>query len=455
MTSSSHRPRLALFRRGGRCDRACRRAGHARRPHSRRGIPICRRSSARRRRVNGRASRTFDGSQEIAVFPGDLPRICRAAGRYRVRGGGGASDGDLRFIRFRPPAIEVRRRGQLPPAPHSARSRAAISDRRPPAMNDPSARKPAAFDADDPAARDRPTSRCARIPPRSIPDPRRSRDRARSPPAPRSRRRDAVDGGCSGRPVSACWCWSLAWAVTRLVEDLFARSAWLGGLGLTLAAIAASALAVLDRARGRGSRSPEWRRGAYAYARSPSVESDDREQGRALVADLIGQARRIPQLARVRCPAGRPHLDDIIDGRDLVRIAERELMATPRCRSAGSCGCRWKAGFRGHGGKPARRVRYAVCTGQFALALIRRACNALRQPAGDAIGRPQAVPAGRRPPGRDRRDRRERQRHPAGGRAWTGRPICRRVSGEGMLNGPHDRPAWPARHRSGAAAAFP
>jgi putative membrane protein len=56
-----------------------------------------------------------------------------------------------------------------------------------------------------------------------------------------------------------------------------------------------------------------------------AIESDDRDEGRALVADLLAVTRRMPRLARAR---GRleAHLPDIIDGRDRVRLAERELM---------------------------------------------------------------------------------------------------------------------------------
>jgi uncharacterized protein len=45
--------------------------------------------------------RAFDGSQEIAVFPGDLPEAST------VFEGGAPAFGDLRFVRFRPPALEA------------------------------------------------------------------------------------------------------------------------------------------------------------------------------------------------------------------------------------------------------------------------------------------------------------------------------------------------------------
>src|SRR6185436_10770095 len=55
------------------------------------------------------------------------------------------------------------------------------------------------------------------------------------------------------------------------------------------------------------------------------IESDDRDGGRALLADMLSLTRRIPRLARARARL-EDHDADIIDGRDLVRLAERELM---------------------------------------------------------------------------------------------------------------------------------
>jgi putative membrane protein len=55
------------------------------------------------------------------------------------------------------------------------------------------------------------------------------------------------------------------------------------------------------------------------------IESDDREGGRALLSDLLSLTGHIPQLARARVRL-KSHLTDIIDGRDLVRLAERELL---------------------------------------------------------------------------------------------------------------------------------
>ncbi|KRP89340.1 MULTISPECIES: YcjF family protein [Bradyrhizobium] len=112
--------------------------------------------------------------------------------------------------------------------------------------------------------------------------------------------------------------------VLNLVEDLFARNEGLGVLGLGLAVIAAVALAVVTT------------RELVGLARLATIEklhlraaevliSDDRAASRAIVADLLKLAHQTPQLARARS-ALQSHTDDIIDGADMIRLAERELM---------------------------------------------------------------------------------------------------------------------------------
>jgi putative membrane protein len=118
---------------------------------------------------------------------------------------------------------------------------------------------------------------------------------------------------------------ALGLAVTNIVEDLFARSPWLGGVGLALALLAGLALLAMALREVIGfmrlSAVEALRRRAETI-----IESDDREQGRALLADLLSLTRHIPQLARARARL-EGHRGDIIDGRDLVRLAERELLA--------------------------------------------------------------------------------------------------------------------------------
>ncbi|MEA2793709.1 MAG: putative rane protein [Bradyrhizobium sp.] len=116
----------------------------------------------------------------------------------------------------------------------------------------------------------------------------------------------------------------LGLGVTGLIEDLFARSEGLGLLGLAFAFVATLAFAVVVA------------REALGLARLAAIEklhlraaavllSDDRRESRAIVQDLLRLEHQNPQLARARATL-QGHTDDIIDGADLIRLAERELM---------------------------------------------------------------------------------------------------------------------------------
>ena len=105
--------------------------------------------------------------------------------------------------------------------------------------------------------------------------------------------------------------------VTQFIEDLFARSEGLGVLGLAFAIAAGFALAVVTA------------RELLSLAHLAAIErlnqraaavivSDDRDESRAVVHDLIRIAHHNPQLARARA-ALEGHVHDIIDGADLIR----------------------------------------------------------------------------------------------------------------------------------------
>ncbi len=117
---------------------------------------------------------------------------------------------------------------------------------------------------------------------------------------------------------------ALGLAITSLIEELFARAAWLGTLGLVLAGLAALALLVIAL------------REIVGLARLRTVEklreeaqaaiaNDDRTRARALVRELMTLLAHTPALARRRAEFA-DHLTEIIDGADLVRLAERDLM---------------------------------------------------------------------------------------------------------------------------------
>lgn len=119
---------------------------------------------------------------------------------------------------------------------------------------------------------------------------------------------------------------ALGVAVTNFVGELFARSPWLGVAGAAFAGAAGLALLVIftreiaalvrlhsiEALRGRAER---------------AIQSDDRTQGAAVVTDLLALTRRMPRLANARNRL-EAHLSDIIDGRDRVKLAERELMTS-------------------------------------------------------------------------------------------------------------------------------
>jgi putative membrane protein len=116
----------------------------------------------------------------------------------------------------------------------------------------------------------------------------------------------------------------LGLGIVNLIEDLFARSEGLGFLGLAFAVAAALAFVVVIA------------REVFGLARLAAIEklhlraaaallSDDRAESRTIVQDLLKIAHQNPQLARARATL-QGHADDIIDGADMIKLAERELM---------------------------------------------------------------------------------------------------------------------------------
>ena len=112
--------------------------------------------------------------------------------------------------------------------------------------------------------------------------------------------------------------------VVNLIEDLFARSESLGIVGIFFTFAAAFALGVITL------------RELLALVRLTTIEklharaaavlhSDDRDESRAIVKDLLKIAHQNPRLARARTTLAG-HGGDIIDGADMIKLAERELM---------------------------------------------------------------------------------------------------------------------------------
>lgn len=113
--------------------------------------------------------------------------------------------------------------------------------------------------------------------------------------------------------------------VTNIVDGLFARSATLGAIGLGLAGLAVAALLILT---GR----EFWRMGRQKHIAklhqgfAKAFADDDRKLARKLVTELAALYTARPETARARRDVLALR-GQIVDGRDLVEIAERTLVA--------------------------------------------------------------------------------------------------------------------------------
>lgn len=114
-------------------------------------------------------------------------------------------------------------------------------------------------------------------------------------------------------------------SVTRLVDDLFSYADWLGWLGAALAGLAALAFVAIAVREGAGLMRLARIEGLHERA-VEAIATDDRDKARALARDLVALYRARPQTARARA-AVEAASSSIVDGADLVRVAEREIMA--------------------------------------------------------------------------------------------------------------------------------
>jgi putative membrane protein len=113
-------------------------------------------------------------------------------------------------------------------------------------------------------------------------------------------------------------------AVNDLLTDLLARNQELGWLGLAFATLAVVSLLVIAVRETTGL----MRLAKVEKLRQRAAEmivSDNRIEARAFVHELLALTRKMPHLARGRADL-EGHLGEIIDGSDMVRLAERELM---------------------------------------------------------------------------------------------------------------------------------
>jgi putative membrane protein len=183
------------------------------------------------------------------------------------------------------------------------------------------AHKPAVFRLDDPGIVVTPSKEPRHIAPAVSDAPAVEADPLVPPPS----RRRAPWAGIFWVSAAGLVLLATGLGIANLIEDLLNRAAWLGGIGAALAAAAAVALLAIVT------------REALGLARLATIDSlrqraaailvsDDRKAGRALGRDLIALTGRMPRLACARARL-ESHLGDIIDGGDLVRLSERELMA--------------------------------------------------------------------------------------------------------------------------------
>lgn len=190
-------------------------------------------------------------------------------------------------------------------------------------MTDRSPRRPQAFRLDDPdvvvADDGRPVPRGAIVvtpvrPPEEVVD-------DLPPPPPSTSRWGTLFWSGLGGLVSL----GIGLAVSKLIEDLFARADWLGYTGLGFAAaLALASLAIVARELFGLMRLKTLNqlRSRAALA----LEKDDRRLAEQVTRELLAVTKSSPRLFRARSEL-EAHLDAIIDGGDLVRLIERQLMA--------------------------------------------------------------------------------------------------------------------------------
>ena len=113
-------------------------------------------------------------------------------------------------------------------------------------------------------------------------------------------------------------------SLDRLIEDLFARAGWLGWVGAALSAVAVAALIALI-AREFSALARQRRITRLRDAATSAADADDAPAARRLVGELSALYADRPALTRARAHLAA-HSRDIVDGRDLLILAERDLI---------------------------------------------------------------------------------------------------------------------------------
>lgn len=114
------------------------------------------------------------------------------------------------------------------------------------------------------------------------------------------------------------------WA-TRVVEDTFARSDWLGWLALGLAGLVALAgLGIVIREMAGLMRLGKIE--ALRASADDAHATDDDRKARKVAADVVALYAERPETAKARA-AVATHENEIVDGSDRLKIVEREMLA--------------------------------------------------------------------------------------------------------------------------------
>lgn len=140
----------------------------------------------------------------------------------------------------------------------------------------------------------------------------------------KKRRKSLSLGGLFWGALGALGSMAVGLWATRVVEDLFSRSDWLGWFALGLAGLAAFAAVAIVMREALGL----MRLNKIEDLRTAAVEAhtrDDAKSALKVTADVLAIYAERPETARARA-AVASHADEIIDGSDRLRIVEREMM---------------------------------------------------------------------------------------------------------------------------------
>ncbi len=140
-------------------------------------------------------------------------------------------------------------------------------------------------------------------------------------------------GGVFLAAFSALLSLAIALWTAELVSRLFTQADWLGWTGLTLTGIAALALALMGAREWIALRRLDRVTEIRAHART-AFEDNDAAAARLVIEKLHNQLKSHPETAE-----GRRTLEEtkgeIVDGRDLIALAETELLAPLDWRAQG------------------------------------------------------------------------------------------------------------------------